>query len=125
MSKKILTIWFDKKGNMLERASSWMTGAGAHHYNNFSEPGEDFDDTLVFNNMYEYKSARVFFKSKKTGRKYCMFLDTFGDLLKLNRFINNEVAGKFRFTKRGQAQGIKLILNPQEEDRLKEKDEDD
>lgn len=100
---------------------AWIVKNSSGGY--FSEPGDEFDDTLTFVKMYEYKSARVYFQSKKSGRHYCMFLDAFGELLKLGLLVNNELTGKFRFTKRGQAQGIKMILRSADEFRLKELNE--
>jgi hypothetical protein len=116
MSKKILQIWFDNKGKMLERATEWNTS------NCFSEPGEPFNDLLTFQDFYEYKSPRVLFKSKATNKTYCMFLDAFKDIIKLKKFNNNQVSGTFTFTKKGQAQGIKLQLTMEERDLLKNND---
>lgn len=116
MSRKLLTIWFNKNGDMISLAHRWLTSGGDH----FSEVGEDFDDTLVFHKMYEYKTARVYFKSKTNGRYYCMFLDHFGELLRLGKLNNNEITGKFRFTKRGQGQGIKMVLDAHDEHQLEQ-----
>lgn len=72
--RKPLTIWFDDKGNMIDYASSYMTRASSQ-YNYKSELGEDFEDTLVFHRMQNYRSPKVIFKSTKNSRQYCMFLD--------------------------------------------------
>lgn len=117
MSKKILTIWFDSSGNMLHRAATWMVN-NAHSRGLVSEDGEDFTETFIFDSFYEYKASRVIFISKKSGRKYSMFLDDFGDALKLKKFQNNEISGRFRYVKKGQAQGFKFILTDEERDFL-------
>lgn len=115
MSKKPLEIVFNKFGDMVPLAQSWYTGQGST-----TEVAVDFDDTLVYHKMFEYKTARAYFRGVKTGRYYCMFMDDFDNILKLGRLINNEVTGKFKFTKRGQGQGIKLILHSADEARLKD-----
>lgn len=100
--------------------------AGGWYCNNASQSGyraelaEDFDDTLIFHKMFEYKSARAYFRSEKSGRFYCMFLDDFDALLRLGLFQNNKITARFRFTKRGQGQGIKVVLHSSDEARLKD-----
>lgn len=119
MSKKLLTIWFDSHGNMLEYVSPHIVKYNNSSYNYKSEIGEDFNDNFVFDGIVDYKTAKIVFKSKATGRKYCMFLSDFSDLMKLNKLQNNEILGKFRFVKKGQSQGFKFILTSQEQDSLK------
>ncbi len=111
MSKKALTIWFDDKGNMLSH------GYGGHPQyaaqNNYkSEEARDFDDILEFSDIYDYSrgAARVHFISIHSGRKFSMFVDEFSKLIKAKHFINNRIEGTWRFTKRGTAQTIKLVL---------------
>lgn len=119
MSRKLLTIWFDDKGNMIDRASTWKV-SNPSQYHILSELGEDFDETFVYHRMYGIK---VVFRSKKSGRKFLMFLDDFGDALKLNKLQNNEISGKFRFTKKGQSQGFKFIWTSQEQELLDKNDD--
>ncbi len=94
-------------------------------YGNFSEPGEDFTDTLVYVTLNERHTAKIYLKSKKTGRHYCMFLCDFTDLLRLKSFNNNEVTGTFRFTKKGQSQGIKLVMSAHDKHELEQLDKAD
>lgn len=118
MSKKKLTIWFNKNGDMLTRASYWCRPGNNQGY--FSEEGDDFSDHLVYSHLNESDTAKVYFQSKKTGRYYCMFLTDFHVLLSLGLLTNNEVVGDFRFTKRGQSQGIRKILTAHETHLLEE-----
>lgn len=104
---------------MEERASSYMIRNLAT-YKKHLEQGDDFRDTLMFKTIVTYSAGRAIFKSKSTGREYCMFLDAFTDLLRLNKLNNKEVTGEFRFVKKGQSQGFKLILSPEEIQELKD-----
>lgn len=115
MSKKQLEIIFNRFGDMIPLAQSWYTGNGS-----VTRLAEDFDETLVFHKMFEYKTARAYFRGQRTGIFYCMFLDDFDTILRLGYLVNNEVSGRFKFTKRGQGQGIKLILSSVDEARLKD-----
>lgn len=118
MSKKKLEIWFNKNGDMLTRASYWCRAGNNQGY--VSEEGEDFSDTLVYSHLNERDTAKIYFQSKRTGRYYCMFGTDFHTLLSLKLFNNNEITGDFRFTKRGQSQGIRKILTAHETHLLEE-----
>lgn len=106
MSKKVLTIWFDSKGNMLDQ------GSYSNNYGHKSEEAKDFDDSMEFIKLQEYrqKNTRVILKSATTGRKYSMFADDFNDVLLKKKINNLRVEGTFRFIKKGSGQAIKLVL---------------
>lgn len=108
VNNKILTIWFDDQGNLLSHANKWLR----QRYNAKSEEGNDFNDTMVYVAMWDGGSnaSRVKLKSDNTGREYTMFLDSFNEVILAKRFINNSIDGTFRYSKRGQAQAIELVL---------------
>lgn len=108
MSKKNLTMWFDDKGNLLSRAADYLKKR-AHAQ---SKEGENFKDSMKFIHIYDggQSAGRVWFESENSKSKYSMFVDDFDRVIRSNAFINNHVEGTFKFVKRGQAQGIALIL---------------
>lgn len=103
--KAPLTIWFDSKGNMCDAGSDCMKGNTDYK----SEPNDVFSDSLEFEEMSTYY-PRVWLKSTMSGRKYCMFLGDFENVLKNKLFNDNLIKGNFTFTKKGQAQGVKLLI---------------
>ena len=109
MAKKELVVWFDQNGNMLDQAYNW--GANAATYGHKSEVAKDFDDSMKFLKIEEYrrKNARVLLQSATSGRKYEMFVDDFNDVLTKNRLLNLHIEGTWRFIKRGTGQAIQLV----------------
>ena len=106
--KKPLTIWFDAQGNLLARIGSWQI---KHNTSNLkSEIAAEFADQVQFMNFQSYGTVRATFFSTVTRRTYCMFLKDFGEAINHGLFQNNMLQGKFCFVKKGQAQGIKLII---------------
>ena len=104
---KVLTVWFDDKGNLLTSAKKWQISVS----NGKSEVAKDFADIFEYRRMDSGLGvARAYFKSLQTNREYSMFIDDFDALIKAKKFINNQIQGMFRFIKRGQSQAIKLIL---------------
>jgi hypothetical protein len=105
-------MWFDKKGNLLSRASDYIKGQTKAK----SEEGNDFKDSMKFIRVVDggqSTAGRVWFVSETTGRKYSMFLDDFDLAIRSDLFINNSVKGTFKFVKRGQSQAIALVLEKQ------------
>lgn len=116
MSKKQLTIWFDKNGNLL-------TQGYENTYNQHtSELAEDFHDSMQFLRIQEYhkKNTRIILRSVKSGRHYSMFVDDFNDAHFLNKFIDYHLTGTWRFIKKGTGQAVRLVLSSAEEEHLKE-----
>lgn len=74
-----------------------------------TEVGNDFTEEMTYSHMYHSSKPRVWLTSSK-GRKYCMFIDDFDEVIKANKFVDNKISGTFRFAKRGTAQSIKLVL---------------
>jgi hypothetical protein len=111
MAKKPLVIWFDDKGNMLDQVRPWMFQPNSGR-NCKSEEGKDFDDRMDYVRLIDYgrNAARLELKSASTGREYSMFLDDFHEVIKHNKFLNNQIEGTFRFVKKGSGQAIKLVL---------------
>lgn len=108
MSKKELIVWFDDKGNLLDKASKWSIS-----YPGFkSESAKNFDDILEFSSIKDYDQgvSRVTLFSKNTNRKYSMFATDFSDVIKSRLFIDNQIKGTFQFIKKGRAQSIRLVL---------------
>lgn len=104
--KKPLKIWFDAKGNMLDQGNErWYKGNSNYKV----EEAKDFKDRLEFKEITIYY-PRVWLVSAKSGRSYCMLLADFEAAIKNKSFVNNTIEGEFRFTKKGQAQGVKLII---------------
>lgn len=101
MSRKLLNIEFDSAGHMVQFAYG--------RANSKTEVGNDFSEEMTYSHMYHSSKPRVWFVSSK-GRKYCMFLDAFDEIIRANKFADNKVSGTFRFEKRGTAQSIKLVL---------------
>lgn len=110
MAKKPLTMWFDDKGDMIERAYDWII----KQRHGKSEEAKDFQDVMVYDHMSDGGNSvsRVYFSSDRTSRKYIMFLRDFDEIIKAGLFKDNRVTGTFRFLKKGQAQGIKLLVKP-------------
>jgi hypothetical protein len=108
MSKKALVIWFESNGNMLDQGYSWNNNT----YGYKSEEAKDFDDSMEFIKLQEYrrKNTRVILKSTTTGREYSMFADDFNIILEKKRVNNLRIEGTFRFIKKGSGQAIKLVL---------------
>ena len=109
MSKKLFTMWFDPKGNLISRATDWII----KKVHAKSEEGENFQDNLKFLNVNDggtSTAGRTWFVSEKTGRKYSMFVDDFDKAIRSNLFVNNHIKGQFKFVKRGQSQAIALVL---------------
>lgn len=102
--KKPLIIWFDDKGNLLDRSYKW------NHSSNKSEEARDFSERLEFVKFDSYGAGRADFKSISTGRHFGMFFDDFEDVIKNHLFNDNVIEGTFKFVKKGVAQGIKLII---------------
>lgn len=109
MSNKVLTVWFDVKGNLLDHAPHKRY---ASHLNYLSEEASDFDDRLTYVEIAAWggKAARVYLKSTRTGRQFSMFMDDFHNIIIAQRFNNNQIEGTFHFVKKGNAQAIKLLL---------------
>lgn len=108
MSKKILTIWFNDKGDLLNQASSYAIRARGATYK--SEEAKDFKDRMEFVNICQFRnSSRVELRSVISGRKYNMFASDFNEVIHAHKFIDNHVEGIFRFLKKGSGQAIKLI----------------
>jgi hypothetical protein len=101
VSKKLLEMSFDQNGNLLMFSYSYGSAK--------TEPGNDFSEVMTYDHMYHSSKPRVWFTSSQ-GRKYCMFIDEFDEVIKANKFVDNKITGTFRFEKRGQAQAIKLVL---------------
>ncbi|MGE3320552.1 MAG: hypothetical protein AB7I18_14785 [Candidatus Berkiella sp.] len=111
MSKKPLKIAFDDKGNLIDQVTSWMLNPQSNYVLKF-EDAQNFKDELVYSKIVDYSrgSARVYFKSAVSGRKYSMFVTDFDDVIKAEAFQNNRITGEFRFVKRGSAQAVVLII---------------
>lgn len=103
--KAPLKIWFTNQGDMLDTAGNWCAG----NSNYKSEDDNVFSDSLEFFEMATYY-PRVWLKSTNSGRKYCMMLTDFEEVIKAKLFNDNTIRGDFKFTKKGQAQGIKLLI---------------
>jgi len=96
-------IPFDKNGNLLDYAESWLV---AQMIDNFQ-----FEDTLQYDGYSRGRSsAKICFKSATTGKKYEMFLTDFDDLMNCRGFDKNTITGTWTFCKRGQNYGIKLVI---------------
>lgn len=113
--KKEMTIWFDRNGNMVDYASP------AVMLRSNSQISENFNDILRYQSIQQYRAPKIIFKSINSNRLYYMFLNDFADVLHMNRFINNEIAGLFEFVKKGRSQGIKVVWTSQEIEELKNK----
>lgn len=103
--KAPLKIWFKSNGDMLDAGGDWCTRSTDYK----SEDDKVFSDSLEFTDMSTYY-PRVWFKSTVSGRKYCMLLADFEVAIKAKMFNDNMLKGDFKFTKKGQAQGIKLLI---------------
>lgn len=103
--KAPLKIWFKSNGDMLDAGGDWCLNRTDYK----SEDDKIFSDSLEFDNMSSYY-PRVWLKSTVSGRKYCMLLADFEAVIKAKMFNDNTIKGDFKFTKRGQAQGVKLII---------------
>jgi hypothetical protein len=70
-----------------------------------------FKDKLEYKNCYSTRgSAHFVFKSLITGRESSMFLSSFDEMLKTKKFIAGIIEGEFTFHKKGNTQGIRLII---------------
>jgi len=103
--KAPLKIWFDDKGDMFDAGGDWMINNTSCK----SEPNSVFSDSLEFTEINSYY-PRIWLKSTVSGRKYCMLLSDFEKVLKNKSFNDNIIKGDFTFTKKGQAQGVRLII---------------
>lgn len=115
MSKKLFTMWFDSKGNLLSRASDWIK----RQTHAKSEEGKDFQDSMKFirmNDGGQSTAGRAWFVSETTGRKYSMFIDDFDRAIRASAFIDLHLEGDFKFVKRGQSQAIALVLDQEPPD---------
>lgn len=112
MAKKLLTIWFNDKGNLVSVVRPWML-SGGNNYNLKSEEGKDFSDRMEYVKVSDggtSSAARLHLKSTMSGREYSMYLDDFHDVIMAKLFVDNHIEGDFRFVKKGTSQAIKLIL---------------
>jgi hypothetical protein len=110
MAKKILTVWFDQNGDLLDQ---WYDYGGyANPYGYKSEEGKDFHDRMEIVKFQEYarKNTRVILKSTVSGRKYSMYVDDFNDALLKKKVIDLHLEGTFRFQKKSSGQTVKLVL---------------
>lgn len=108
MSKKPLVIWFEANGDMLDQGYGYVSNS----YGYKSEEAKDFSDHMEVIKLQEFrkKNTRVVFRSVISGRKYSMFADDFNELLSKKLVNNLQVAGTFRFLKKGSGQAIKLVI---------------
>lgn len=113
---KVLTIYFDKDNSLLDQAKPWKI----KQLNAYSEEAQDFDDVLTFRFIGGGPTERIYLWSQQTGRRYSMFTDRFNEAIWLKLFNNNQIVGRFRFEKRGQAQAIKLALTEQQVEEVKQ-----
>jgi hypothetical protein len=111
VSKKILSIAFDDKGNLIDQVTRWMLSPHSNYVLKY-EDAQNFKDELVYDRIVDYSrgSARVYLQSANSGRKYSMFVTDFHDVIKAEAFQNNRIIGEFRFVKRGSAQAVTLII---------------
>jgi len=107
--KQPLTIYFNSNGDMCDYISSWAVKNSTSKYSPVI--AQNFKDRLDFDHMYGYRAGRAIFKSATSGRTFYMFLRDFEEVIKSRLFIDNAIDGEFQFIKKGQAQGIKLIIN--------------
>jgi uncharacterized Fe-S cluster-containing radical SAM superfamily enzyme len=94
---------------MCDYISSWAVKNSTSKYSPVI--AQNFKDRLDFDHMYGYRAGRAIFKSATSGRTFYMFLRDFEEVIKSRLFIDNAIDGEFQFIKKGQAQGIKLIIN--------------
>ena len=111
-------VAFDKEGNLLEYYWDKPDPSKLQPLSSitFWEPNCIFADTLEFVSTHPTKgSAHFIFQSIKTGRKYSMFLSDFEDVLLAKRIIDgNKIQGEFTFCKKGNSQGMRMIIEEKE-----------
>ena len=114
MSRKLLKIWFDEKDHMIDYANSWCKDSATEVV------GEDFEDTFTFLRVDAGGTGapKLVFTRGNTGRMYYMFLDSFAEVLHLNKLHDNKISAKFRYEKRGYSQGFKLLLDNEQKEEL-------
>lgn len=104
---KALQIAFDGSGNLINRINRWMKSSSIR-----TEENSVFDDKLEY---LSYEPAgkggdsKILLKSLNSGRKYCMFMSDFHEIMRNKLFINHAIEAKFTFCKKGSSQGIKLF----------------
>jgi hypothetical protein len=109
-------VSFDKDGNLtrqyLEPPNANNTNSWRVNRTGFNEPNCIFADNLTFVRCYSTQnSAHFVFQSLKNGRKYSMFLSDFEDILKARKLLDgHRIQGEFVFCKKGNSQGIRLII---------------
>jgi hypothetical protein len=111
VSKKLLKIAFDDKGNLVEQITRWMLNPASNYVLKY-EDAQNFKDELVYEKIIDYSrgAARVYLKSAVSGRQYSMFVSDLHDVIKAEAFQNNRIIGEFKFVKRGSAQAVVLII---------------
>jgi hypothetical protein len=114
--KKAMKIYFYKNGDMLYYSSRYV------NYNINSDFFEE--DNKIFKDRLEYKGisgSHVAFQSLMDKRKYNMFISDFDKVMLAKKVVDNVIEGEFTFTKKGQVQGLRMLLPKQP----KEIDEED
>jgi len=105
MTVKIIDfqVSFDSNGNLNRN----------DHDSGFKQKNSIFNDTLEYIGYLKARpggNSYLQFISIFSGRKYHMFISDFNDVILAKRFVDNKVFGNFYFVRKGNSQGIKLIL---------------
>lgn len=105
MAKKVgeYPIPFDKEGNQLSYAYSWIDGK-VEWRNNY-----EFDATLTYSDYARGRSAVGILLCDEHGHQYSMFLSMLDELFISRGFEGRSVTGRWTFVKRGENYSIRLV----------------
>ena len=104
---KNFPVIFNKDGDLVIRPTSWNMAQYIK------------EDNKIFSDVLEYTgyisagaggNTHMQFKSLNSKRLYSMFMSDFDDVLQNKKMKDNIVIGDFYFCKKGNSQGLRLIL---------------